>query len=308
MKISVIIPTFNPDHEFEVAIRMLEENLASFKNAISEIIIVDSGSKNGGIEFLKEKNIKLIRINSRDFNHGGTRNMAANRASGDIIVFMTQDAILFNERSIANLVSPLIIHKEIGMAYGRQLPKRDADFFGKFAREFNYPEKSTIKSLKDINKLGIKTIFVSNSFAAYKKDLLNRVGGFPLHTILGEDTCVAAKMINEGFSIAYVADAQVYHSHNYTILQEFHRYFDTGVFHKQENWILKEFSAPESEGQKFIKMQLKALVSLHKYYLIPNFILRNGMKYLGYKLGFLEKYIPINIKRNLSMQRTFWRK
>lgn len=38
-------------------------------------------------------------------------------------------------------------------------------------------------------------------------------------------------MVLAGWYNAYCAEAKVYHSHNYTILQEVRRYFDTGAFH-----------------------------------------------------------------------------
>ena len=83
----------------------------------------------------------------------------------------------------------------------------------------------------------MKTAFNSNSFAAYRRKALKDVGGFPINTILSEDMYVTAKMLLKNWSVAYCADAKVYHSHNYTIWQEFKRYFDIGVFHAKEAWI-----------------------------------------------------------------------
>lgn len=57
---------------------------------------------------------------------------------------------------------------------------------------------------------------------------------FATPSILSKDTNVAAKMILVEYSIAYVAEAMVYHSHDYTILEEFKRYFDIGVFYGRE--------------------------------------------------------------------------
>jgi rhamnosyltransferase len=70
------------------------------------------------------------------------------------------------------------------------------------------------------------------------------VAGFPEKLILGEDMVVAARMLQAGWSVAYVSDAQVYHSHGYTIAQEFKRYFDIGVMHQDQAWILQEFGKP----------------------------------------------------------------
>lgn len=306
MKISVIIPTYNPGPRFHTYFEKIENNLHEIKMD-NEIIIIDSGTTDGGIDFLEKRNIVLIKIKPNEFNHGGTRNFAASISSGDLLVYLTQDAVLASDISIRQLILPLLNKPEVGMSYGRQLPFPNTDFFGKFAREFNYPNKSITKSLTSVNQLGIKTIFASNSFAAYKKEvLMDEIGGFPLDTIFGEDTYVAARMIKNNYSIVYVADAEVFHSHNYTIFEEFHRYFDIGVFHNKESWLLKEFSAPEGEGTKFVKSQINALLKSKMLYLLPNLVLRNGMKYIGYKLGNLEKYIPIQLKRKLSMNKRYW--
>ncbi|KAF6512385.1 O antigen biosynthesis rhamnosyltransferase rfbN [Geobacillus stearothermophilus] len=303
MRLSIIIPTYNPG----ILIRNIFETIKPYSQRLdSEIIVIDSSSTDGSLGFLEKENVKVIRIPKSEFNHGGTRNKAAHLAKGDILVYLTQDAIPVDSHSIEKLIKPLLENTKIGMAYGRQLPRADADFFGAFARKFNYPEESQIKTLKDVNKLGIKTVFVSNSFAAYRKEYLMEVGGFPTNTILSEDTYVAARMLKKGLAIAYVAEAQVYHSHNYTIIEEFKRYFDIGVFYGRENWILKEFAKAEGEGAKFAVEQLRAIIKEKKYYLIPPFFIRNAMKFLGYRLGIYEKIIPLTVKKKISMHKQFW--
>ena len=80
-------------------------------------------------------------------------------------------------------------------------------------------------------RFGIKTVFVSNSFAAYRRRALMQVSGFPVDTVMNEDTYVAGKMLVSGWRIAYCADAQVFHSHDYSFLDDFKHYLDIGVFH-----------------------------------------------------------------------------
>ncbi|MFT8872953.1 MAG: glycosyltransferase [Sporolactobacillus sp.] len=305
MKASIIVPTYNAGRHFQTLFTKIEENAQALAME-TEIIVVDSSSNDGSIDFLKNKSVRLISIPQSEFNHGGTRNMAAEQANGDVLIYMTQDADPASGRAMEQLIAPLLSNKDIGMAYGRQLPRPDADLLARLARDFNYPPQSTIKSLADVPVLGFKTIFASNSFAAYKKEALQRVGGFPRHTIFGEDTYVAAKMILEEYSVAYVADAEVFHSHNYTNIEEFHRYFDIGVFHSQEKWLLDTFSAPESEGIKFLKRQIKYASNHGEKWLIPNIIVRNGLKYIGYRLGLKERLLPAGLKKRFSMQRRFW--
>lgn len=303
VKISVVIPTYNPGEDIKFLIEKLY-------NCGYEIIIIDSSSTDNSLEKIKKyySDVRIIQISKKDFNHGGTRNIGLYESKGEIIVYLTQDALPIDSDSLQCLTRKLIENKEIGMAYGRQIPYPNTGFFGTFARYFNYPPKSKIKSLNDKNTLGIKAIFASNSFAAYKKNVLLQVGGFPSNVILGEDTYVAAKILKLGYKIAYVAEAQVYHSHDYTVWQEFKRYFDTGVFHQREKWLLEEFAKAEGEGLRYVKSEILYAIKNHKAYLLPNIIFRNGIKFLGYRLGRMEKYIPYYVKKRLSMHKEYWDK
>ena len=58
-----------------------------------------------------------------------------------------------------------------------------------------------------------------------------------------------------------------------------------GIFHRTENWLLKEFGKAEGEGIRYAKSEFRFLLRKGKSYLLPEFILRTFMKYSGYKLG-----------------------
>jgi rhamnosyltransferase len=176
----------------------------------------------------------------------------------DIVIFLTQDSILADSYAIEKMVKEFNADS-VGVVCGRQLPHKEAGLFAAHARYYNYPAKSRTITKDDIPELGIKAAFVSNSFAAYRKSALQQVGGFPDNVILGEDMAVAAKMVLADWSVRYSAEARSYHSHDYSIIQEFKRYFDTGVFHRVESWLLEDFGVPESEGFKFLKSEVYRL-------------------------------------------------
>src|SRR5690606_29801174 len=111
----------------------------------------------------------------------------------------------------------------VAVAYGRQLPHRDANPIAAHARYFNYGPQSRVVGLDDRARLGIKTVFTSNSFAAYRAVVFNDLGGFPERNILSEDMYLAARAVLAGARIAYVAEACVRHSHNYSPVEEFRR-------------------------------------------------------------------------------------
>jgi len=301
MNISIIIPTYNAEKYLETLLTTItKQSVRGY-----ELIIIDSSSKDKTVEIAKKYTNNVIVIPQNEFDHGGTRAKAAQLAKGEILVFFTQDALPYDECTIENIVK-VFENETIGAAYGRQLSYNDTNLFGKHLRQFNYGEQSYNRSKKDIEKYGLKTAFLSDSFAAYRKSTLENIGWFKDGLILGEDTYAGAKMILSDCTLAYVAEAKVYHSHSYTVLEEFRRYFDIGVFHQQEHWILDQFGKAEGEGMRYIKSELKYLLDNGGWYLIPEFFVRNAMKYCGYKLGQRHKSIPKFLIPKLSMHHRWW--
>lgn len=300
---TIIIPTYNGAKYLGKLLDSI--NKQSIKDF--ELIVIDSSSKDETVKIAKKYTDNVIVIPQSEFDHGGTRAKAAKIAKGEILVFLTQDALPYNEFSIENIIK-VFENEKVAAAYGRQISYEDTNKFGKHLREFNYPETNSIKSKDDIGRYGIKTVQLSNSFAAYRKSLLEEVGIFKDNLILGEDVYTGAKMILAGYSLAYIAEAKVYHSHSYSVWQEFQRYFDIGVFHKYESWILENFGKAEGEGMKYIKSEINYLLDNSAWYLLPEFLIRNGMKYIGYKLGKSYQKLPDWLIKKFSMHHRWWNK
>jgi len=300
MRISCIIPTYNGKNKLLRLLNSLQNQTIKF-----DILIVDSSSNDGTQELARDYVDNVTVVPSVEFNHGGTRQLMVDRNPGyDIYVFLTQDACLVGPDSMSEIIQPFS-DSQVGAVCGRQLPHPDSTYFAQHARFFNYPAGLQVKTLADVPRLGIKTAFMSNSFAAYRGDALKAIGGFPLHVIFAEDMYVAAKMLMAGWKVAYAGNAQCYHSHNYTIIEEFSRYFDMGVFHAREPWIRQKFGGAGGEGVRYVKSELKFL-GIRRLHLWPSAVLRNAVKLLGYKLGQHEAGLPIGIKRNLSMYKRYW--
>lgn len=300
LKVACVIPTYNGMHDLQRLLDSLQKQTAAF-----ELYIVDSSSNDGTAELARARCSNFLSIPSQKFNHGGTRQlMVAGNPDYDIYVFLTQDAYLEDAHAIENLVAPFS-DERIGAVCGRQLAHLDATPLAAHARQFNYPDRSQIKSLADAPMLGIKTPFMSNSFSAYRGKALLEAGGFPEHVILSEDMYVAAKMLIAGWKVAYASDAYCRHSHNYTLTEEFRRYFDQGVFHAREAWIRQNFGGAGGEGVRYVKSELDFL-GLFRLYLWPAAILRNACKLLAYKLGQKESRMHIGLKKKLSMHKRYW--
>lgn len=300
-RVQVIIPIYKPDEKLIHLLNMLKKQTYQ----PFSLLLIDSGSNGEYRSFAEELHARVIKIDAAAFDHGGTRQWAVEQSpDADFYVFFTQDAVPVDEYALQRLLA-VFDDEKVGCAFGRQLPNADADESAKQARLINYPEDSYIYTIKDAPFHGIKTPFLSDSFAAYRAEALKQINGFPRKVILGEDMFAAAKMLMAGWSKAYVAEAKVYHSHNYTFFQEFKRYFDTGVFHSKEKWLLETFGTAEGAGLRLVVSEIKYLINHNPLKIIP-MIIRNGMKFLGYRLGLRYYLLSKGICRSMSMTYRYW--
>lgn len=302
-KTIIIIPVYHPDRKFIQLLKMLKHQ----KSLRFDVYIIQTGlCRLDYKQYLDGFSYTIKYIKPTEFNHGRTRRLTAlDCRNYEFLVYMTQDAVPANEFSILNLLK-CFDDSKVGCCFGRQIPNKDANPLAAFAREFNYPKKSYIMDIRDIKRYGIKTSFLSDTFAAYRNTALMAVGGFPDDVILGEDAVVASRMILSGWKKAYCAEAEVYHSHNYSILQEFRRYFDTGVFHNRNSWIMQKFGKAEGEGKRYICNECRYLYQNRKLYQLPRGILTDICKYIAYNLGKNEKWLPLSIKKKCTMTKYYW--
>lgn len=301
IKILLVCPTLNPGEDFDrwlSAVKM--QSLV-----LQDILIIDSSSSDETALKARNSGCDVCVIQRTDFNHGASRNLAIPYFElVDYVVYLTQDAYLSDKDSLLNMIKPFE-DERVAAVYGRQLPRPSAVPIEAHARVYNYPELPCIRSYDDINELGLRTAFLSNSFAAYRVSALLSVGGFPDRVIFGEDMYVAAKLIIGGWKIAYAADACVYHSHSYSLRQEFSRYFDMGVFHLCEPWIRRELGAAEGEGVKFVLSEQKYLME-RAFWLMPEAIFRVFIRYLGYRLGLINSIFPVRLNKFLAMNKEYF--
>jgi len=298
--VAIVVPTLNAASQWAEFQCQLLSNASP-----SQILILDSTSSDRTAELAREAGFRVYVVSRSSFNHGGTRQLGIEMfPTAEIVVFLTQDAILTGSESIAHLLR-VFEDPKVGAAFGRQLPHIKATPIEAHARLHNYPAQSTVRSFEDRLRYGFKTIFISNSFAAYRREALLEVGGFSSNVIFGEDTIAAGRMVLAGWKIAYVADATVYHSHDYTWIQEFKRYFDIGVLHAREAWMLENFGSASGQGKAFVRSEL-AYLWPHYWWLIPSAIVRTCLKFAGYRMGRREASFPARWKRQLSMHRHFW--
>lgn len=301
--VDVVIPSYRPDEKFSRLVKKLQEQ----EYPIGTIFVINTKAGRFPKEVEQMEKVKVSHIERREFDHGATRDMGMQMSKAEIVVFMTQDAMPADEYVIGNLVKVLEEDEMTGAAYSRQLAASDCNYIEKYTRKFNYPENSRIKSKEDLQEMGIKTFFCSNVCAAYKRNIYEKAGGFCKKTIFNEDMILAGHMINAGYKVAYVAEARVIHSHNYTGMQQFHRNFDMAVSQAEHPEVFEGIKS-ESEGIKLVKQTAAHLVKRRKIHLVPKLVYQSGCKYIGYRMGKMYKKLPDKVVKWCSMSPGYWEK
>lgn len=302
--LSIIIPTRNGGPLFGELLERLEGQT----RRAGELLVIDSSSEDGSADLARRHGARVEVISPAVFDHGGTRNLATRLAVGDLLLFMTQDAVPADDLAVERLLDAFSLDPRIRVAYGRQLPRADASPFAAFLRRFNYPAVSEIRGFEDRHGLGFRTAFASNSFCLYDRSALEAVGGFPENLLFGEDACTVAAILEQGWRVAYTAEARVVHSHNYSLIGEFRRYFDVGAFHAHKQRLLEVFGAPGGEGRRYVGAELAYLWRHGHAVLLPLSLLRNGVKWLGYRLGRQAFRLPPGLAARLGMNPGWWQK
>lgn len=315
--VDVIIPTYKPGKKFLRILKALKQQTYP----VSRVIVFNTQEEYWN-RFVKGLNTdelpmnpEIHHISKEEFDHGKTRGAAAAISDADAFLCMTDDAVPADKHLIEKLVKALSQEvcvpvagvadsgrgiranqkasavKQVAVSYARQLPGKRADVAERYARKFNYPEESYVKSEEDLQRLGIKTYFCSNVCALYNRQIYESLGGFITKTIFNEDMIYAAKAIKAGYSIAYEADAKVYHYHKYSNMQQFHRNFDLGVSQAQHPEVFADVPS-EGEGIRMVKQTAGFLKENNMAYRIPGLFITSAFKYAGYLLGKNYKKLP----------------
>ena len=270
-----------------------------------QILVVNSSSHDGTVEKAWELGVETWTISRESFDHGRTRELARQRLGTTITVMLTPDAHATRSDFLELLTAPLRDGRA-SIAYGRQLPRVGADRIEAFNRAFNYPAQSQLRSLADWPTFGAYTHFCSNSCAAWVNAALDEIGGFP-ETLVSEETIAAARLLERGHRIAYVAEAAVRHSHASGILADFRRQFDIGHARRLHQALLLGRERDEARGLAYTRALL-ATLAREAPELLPYALLHTASRYAGYRLGMAGARLPRRLKALLSGQDFYWRR
>lgn len=219
-RVSVIIPTKNAGLEFEKTIVNIQKQRGYLD---IEIIVIDSGSQDDTPKLAEKYSSKVYRILPEQFNHGLTRNLGAEKASGEYIVFIVQDAIPLNNDWLKSMVNVLDHDPNIGAVTCKQFVREDADLFARFMNHYQYVSlelrsdevryvgnSSEYCVLSPGDKRRISQL--DNVCTCFRKEFFQRYQFKEVK--YAEDLEIGARIAMDGHKLAFLNSNGVIHSHN----------------------------------------------------------------------------------------------
>jgi GT2 family glycosyltransferase len=211
MKASIIIPNFNGE-------KLLEKNLpvvlvaAEYgPNEIKEIIIVDDGSWDRSVEFVKEKfpQVKLIK-HTKNRGFSAAVNTGARMSKGDLLVLLNSDVVPSKDFLIST--QKLFVDTDI---FGISLHEKGYTWAKGFFQDGFIqigPGKKTLKPHL--------SFWVSGGSGVFSRDKWMKLGGMDeklLSPFYWEDIDLCFRAAKRGWKILWDPDAHVEHKHESTI-------------------------------------------------------------------------------------------
>jgi GT2 family glycosyltransferase len=233
-RISIIIPVKNAELRLRDLIpRILNQKIGSEL----EVVAVDSGSSDGTIDVLRDAGATVIPIEPHAFNHGLTRQLAAEQAGGDILVFLNSTAMPRDDRWLSNLLTPLKEQSRLAGVCSRVLPPPDADPLEQ-RDGFRDPSASPARSVRGIDDWDLYRslsphelrLFINfhTVSAAIPRHILDEVPFREVRAI-GEDIQWAKDALEAGYQIQHEPTSVIYHHHKRRCDELFQLNVDDGL-------------------------------------------------------------------------------
>ena len=212
--VSVAIPVKNAGDQFRLLLSALRAQ-QGFKNV--ETVVVDSGSTDGSVEVARQFGARVVEILPEEFSHSYARNLAAEQAAGDYILFTVQDALPSSNLWLYELFAAL---KNNGVAAVScaEYPREDADLFYRACSWAHYrfleiDGKDRILSNPEIkNYLSLrKNAQLSDLACLLSKELFLK---YRFNGNYAEDLELGLRLIQDGHKLALLSSTKVIHSHN----------------------------------------------------------------------------------------------
>ena len=246
-KVSIVIPTLNAGPEFVWMLRKLRAQLA-VRNI--EIVIVDSGSNDTTVQVARNAGATVIEILPEEFSHSHARNIGADNAKGDYVLFMVQDAYPIGNYWVYGMLRYLLDHADQGLmaASCAEYSRSDSDMMYDSMINTHYRFLGCLDydrigqydggdhmSLRSRGQLSDVSCLISQE--CFQQ--------FRYRGNYAEDLDLGIRLIKSGKRVAMMASVKVIHSHNRPAYYYLKRSFVDVVFLVGQ---FDDFSYPHCES------------------------------------------------------------
>ncbi|GAO22291.1 family 2 glycosyl transferase [Alicycliphilus sp. B1] len=198
-----------------------------------EVVVVDSGSRDGSVECARQRGVRVEVIPAAEFGHGRTRNYLASLSRGDFLVFITQDARPADAHWLRHLVEGCDSAPDVAGAFGphrahpgaRHVTERElAEHFAGFGSVLSRVQLEDRERFD--REVGYRQWlhFFSNNNSCLRRSVWEKLP-FP-DVMFAEDQTWMLSAIKAGYAKAFVPEAAVYHSHDFGVWETLQRNFD----------------------------------------------------------------------------------
>jgi glycosyltransferase involved in cell wall biosynthesis/GT2 family glycosyltransferase len=299
VSVSVVVPVKDGE-------RYLGELLdALARERPDEVLVIDSGSTDRSLELVRAAGVELLEIAPEEFGHGRTRNLGAERTSGELICFLTQDATPC-PGWLEALRAGFELDERVGAAFGPHLPR--ADTSPMIARELERHFAGFAPDGGPTLQRAGDPAFLSNVNAAYRRACWEEIRFRDV--AYAEDQAFGADLLAAGWIKAYHPDAAVLHAHDYEAIEFMRRYFDeyrglratTGhveAFHPVR--VLRTVRAETTADLRWMRAQ--GLPAGERARWATRAAVHHGGRRIFAALGSRAERMPAPLRRQLSLER-----
>ena len=303
--ISIVIPVKNGGADL---VRCLEAIARQRVDEEFEIVVVDSGSRDGSAGRAESFGARVHKIPPSEFHHGRTRNLGARLARGDTLVFTSQDAYAADESWLAHLTAPLRDGERLAGVYGRQLPHHDARPPERYFLDFLYGPEPRRQRLEEDEELSFEVTLFSNVNSAIRRQTWEAYP-FADDIVMSEDQEWSRRVLRAGFGLVYAPDAAVHHSHAYSVVGAMRRFFDSGAS-AERSYVDEQGSSSKSAlwkaGIRYGQGEIEWLWTTGQRRWIPYATVYELAKFAGLQLGRQHRLLPNPVKARLSQYPEYW--
>lgn len=273
-----------------------------------EVVVIDSGSRDGSGERARSLGARVHTIAPEEFHHGRTRNLGARIARGETLVFTSQDAYAADELWLARLTTPLGRDDDIAGVYGRQLPHANATPPEQYFLDFLYGPNPRVQRLRNGDDLTFHATLFSNVNSAMPRALWEAYP-FAEDIVMSEDQEWSRRILRAGLGLVYEPAAAVHHSHEYSVVGVVRRFFDSGAS-AERSYVGTEAGARAAlwkAGADYARGEIAWLWTTGQRRWIPYVAVYELAKFVGLQLGRAHRMLPVAVKARLSAYPDHWR-